>query len=225
MIHDDDNKNSHNNSSIVIVTGPMFSQKSSTLIREYHKKKKVGRKVLTTTWLNDSRSGKFIKSHDGEYIPAVVVRYLKELLPMDDYLNADDVIVDEGQFFEDLCDTVITMVRKDNKNVLVGGLFADYCAMPFYEMSKLMAHANFVIFLKSICQKCSDLGHLNVPATYTMKKINSAAEPCDNRIDVGGSDKYMPVCSNHFEILSSRTTNILTVSSVPDVSTGLDKHP
>jgi thymidine kinase len=124
---------------------------------------------------------------------------------MSQYETCDKVIIDEGHFFEDLFESVLIMAHKHKKDVLVGGLYADYMAVPFVQMTKLIAHACEVRFLKAKCKLCDLEDNMaiytkmieNVP-TKKLPKAYGSPEVCETRIIVGGSEKFTPVCLKHF---------------------------
>jgi thymidine kinase len=151
---------------------------------------------MSVIWSGDNRSGAYIKTHDGTQLPAVVVGYLREVLDMPEYQDVDVIIIDEGHFLEDLCESVLVMAHRDKKCIYVGGLYADYMAVPFANMANLMAHANSVRFLTARCTICGG------EAVYTdVASRDLGSSKPGSRIEVGGADKYAPVCANHFQPL------------------------
>lgn len=177
---------------IEVVAGPMFSKKSSYLVSKYKRMLKNKQNVFTMIWSGDIRSGLYIKTHNGEQISAISVNRVQDVFQMSEYKIADKIIIDEGHFFEDLSESVLKMAHEHKKEVLIGGLYADYMAVPFIEMTKLIAHSNEVKFLKAFCKMCQ---HDDVvkEAIYTKFLGKSSS-----RIIVGGSDIYTPVCLEHF---------------------------
>ena len=180
---------------ISLITGPMFAKKSTFLIIQIRKDRANGTTTIVLGWSGDVRSDHKIKTHDLDSEPAVMVPKLEEVFSMEEYEEASKVIIDEGHFFTDLCTSVLLMAHRDGKDVLVAGLYADYQAEPFEQMVGLMAHAR-VRFLTAICKLCGD----ETKAVYT-RLIQTAAVgylPEVSRINVGGSEKYMPVCAKHY---------------------------
>ncbi len=176
---------------IQIVTGPMFAAKSSYLLAQIRRDRVIGIKILIIGWSKDTRSNSHLKTHDHESEPAIMVYALKDVLLLKEYEECSKIIIDEGHFFGDLCNSVLLMAHRDGKDVLIGGLYADYKAEPFDEMVKLMAHAK-VKFLTALCKKCKD----GTEAIYTKFIDLELVE--DSRFNVGGSEKYMSVCAKHF---------------------------
>lgn len=186
--------NCTNPGKIQIVTGPMFASKSSFLLAQIRREKIIGTKCMIIGWSGDQRSQCYLKTHNYEKIRATLVTNLKEIFSSEEYQDSTKLFIDEGHFFADLCDSVLLMAHRDGKDILVGGLYADYTSTPFAEMVNLMAHAN-VKFLTALCKECKD----GTEAIYT-KYIGEThcEENDDSRLIVGGAEKYMAVCSKHF---------------------------
>ena len=98
------------------------------------------------------------------------------------------VIIDEGHFYQDLCEGTLKIL--ENFDVIVAGLYADFLATPFENMTKLIVHADNVHFIKALCLLCKDGTH----ATYT-KRLSDEKD----RILLGGKEKYISVCRKHFQ--------------------------
>jgi thymidine kinase len=82
-------------------------------------------------------------------------------------------------------------VEKCNKHVVVSGLDGDSNRNPFGDLIKLIPICDTVDKLTAYCIKCND-GTLG---PFTKKISNS-----DCIVDIGGIDKYIPVCRNHYHI-------------------------
>ena len=87
--------------------------------------------------------------------------------------------------------TGIQVTVYHHKHVVVCGLDGDINRNIFGEIIKLIPICDSLIKLHAYCNKCND-GTL---APFT-KKINNDI----SLIDIGGSDKYIPVCRYHFNL-------------------------
>ena len=87
------------------------------------------------------------------------------------------------------------LVDIHKKHVVVSGLDGDYNRNTFGDIIKLIPICDNIDKLSSYCNKCNN-GKL---ATFTKKisKLNDSS--CqDNVLDIGGSEKYIPVCRYHY---------------------------
>ena len=103
----------------------------------------------------------------------------------------DSFFIDEGQFFSDLFTTVLKLVDNYKKHVVVSGLDGDYLRNPFGDIIKLVPHCDRLDKLKAYCCKCNN--GTSAPFTKKTEKNKSTAV-----IDIGGNDKYVPVCRYHY---------------------------
>jgi thymidine kinase len=93
-----------------------------------------------------------------------------------------DVIgVFESQFFEDIL--VVDDWANAGKIIICDGLDADFRRDSFGRLAQLIPKCEDVIKLKAICERCQ------LDASFT-QRIGVSTE----LIDVGGADKYIPVC-------------------------------
>ncbi len=169
----------------------MFAQKTTELLRHIRRYKSIGFKVLVINYAHDTRYGSnCIASHDLDTVPARSVLHLGEL--SDEEIAAYDVIViDEGQFFDDLRNHVESWVDKHDKlQVVVSGLDGDASRRPFGQMLDLVPIAENVLRLSSYCAVCRD-----GTAAHFTKKVSGSVE---ETVEIGAADKYVPVCRLHW---------------------------
>jgi thymidine kinase len=79
--------------------------------------------------------------------------------------------------------------------VIVAALDATFERKPFGDICQLIAMAESVKKLSSVCLNCSD------EAQFTHKHCGNTGEIND----IGGLDKYIPVCRKCFLILNDKT--------------------
>jgi len=173
-----------------LIIGNMFSGKSSELIRRINREKSINKKILVINYYLDNRySNDSISTHDNTKVKCLKVNKLSDI-PQGIIKDYDSFFIDEGQFFEDLYDYVINLVDDHKKHVIVSGLDGDSNRKQFGQIIKLIPMCDTVDKLRAYCNKCNNGNY----APFT-KKINIS----DNSlIDIGGTDKYMPVCREHY---------------------------
>lgn len=178
----------HFNGRLELIIGNMFSGKSTELIRRINKEKSISKKIVVINFIGDNRySSNSIATHDNTKINSLKLSRLSEITP--NMINMyESFFIDEGQFFPDLYTIVKDLVDNHNKHVVVSGLDGDCNRLPFGDMIKLIPIADTVDKLTAYCNKCNN----GTIAPFT-KRIGANT----NVIDIGGSDKYIPVCRKH----------------------------
>lgn len=192
-----------------IILGPMFAGKSTYLIDTIQAllnnsisdedKKKTLETILIINHSSDKRysNESEISSHDKKKMPCVSLNNLEELFNNTNSINNINniditkkqyIFIDEGQFFNDLYDSVKTLLIKYKKIIYIGGLDGNYKQEPFFKsrILELIPYATTVIKLNAKCVDC------NNDAPFTKRIVISEEE-----ILVGGTDSYKPVCLNH----------------------------
>jgi endogenous inhibitor of DNA gyrase (YacG/DUF329 family) len=140
-------------------------------------------------------------------LKAIPVKNLTNHVLMDPYLEAKLVVIEEGQFFDDLYDFVLRAVDKDKKMVVVGGLDGDCFRKPFGQILQLIPLADTLTKLTAFCKVCAN----GTPGIFTYRLTESK-----ETIEVGGDEMYMPLCRNHYNEYTA-----LFNSECPDCSSNL----
>lgn len=194
--------------SLSVVCGPMFSGKTSHMLQEITKYSDIStqRHALIINHTLDTRDPtKVVSSHNSMYkglsdkIDVVSASNLNDI----DVSKYNIIGVDEANFFGDLVETVKSWV-KDGKHVICSGLDSDYRMEKFGNISDLVHYSDKFVKLSAICSLClAELeGHISpcntTPAPFTMKLPGMG----DDIVDIGGSDKYVPVCRFHHNFSS-----------------------
>jgi thymidine kinase len=170
-----------------LIIGNMFSGKSTELIRRINREKSINKKIIIINYLHDNRySSNSISTHDFLKVNCVKVEKLTEL-PNDLLKEYDSIFIDEGQFFEDLYTFVISFI---DKHIVISGLDGDFLQRPFGQILNLIPICDTVDKLCAYCKVCNN-GTL---APFTKKLTKESSQ-----LDIGGSDKYIPVCRNHLK--------------------------
>ena len=184
---------------LVLILGPMFSGKSTEMIRRVRRIMSKNKSIIVIKHSSDTRySQNSICSHDKLKIDCISLQNISDLFDNDEYVTKFNkskyVAIEEGQFFQDLYNNVVSFINIHHKHVIVVGLDGDYLQLPFgnSDLIRLMPHAEEIIKLQGYCQLCEDL----VPASFTRRIIDS-----NEQCLVGGKDAYIPVCRKHLDTM------------------------
>ena len=110
-----------------IILGSMFAGKTSELVSTYKKYTAKNTKPFVINHSHDTRySNNKMVTHDGISIDAAFSDKLKTFTE-DEYTDKYDVyLINEGQFFGDLVESVDILLNKKKKKVYVCGLDGDF---------------------------------------------------------------------------------------------------
>jgi thymidine kinase len=101
--------------------------------------------------------------------------------------NSDVILINEGQFFEDLYDTVVDMLNH-NKKIYICGLDGDFKRNKFGQILDLIPLCDKVTKLTSLCSICKN----GAPGIFSMRLTDETQQT------LVGSDNYVPVCRKCF---------------------------
>ena len=187
--------------------GPMFSGKTSKLVEIYKQCLFCSIPVAVINHSIDTRyHNNLLSTHDKVMIPCIQTNKLKDIWQYDEtinesdiilpyiddsikLINADVIIINEGQFFEDLLPAVEHML-KHNKKIYVGGLDGDFERKKFGQILDIIPLCDKVTKMTSLCGICKNGTH-----GIFSKRISSEKEQT-----VVGSDNYIPVCRSCYKI-------------------------
>ena len=192
----------------MIIFGGMFSGKTTKLTTELTTCADVGLKTLYINHSDDNRETESADSHTTTHSSQfrglsnkITSMKVSSLLDVD--VNEFDVIgIDEGQFFEDLVDTVRKWVLEDKKQIFIASLDGDFNIRPFGATHELicLCQPGGLIKLPAHCMNClkSETPYRRmsmVPAGFTCRRKQlTESGHLPRQKDVGGADKYMAVC-------------------------------
>ena len=178
-----------------IILGSMFSGKTSRIVEIYKQCKFCNIPVAVINHSIDNRyDDNLLSTHDKIKIPCIKTEKLLNVLNEDNMLqhysiiNSEVVLINEGQFFEDLYEFVTNML-KNGKKVYVCGLDGDFERKKFGQLLDLIPLCDKVTKLTSLCSLCKN----GTPGIFS-KRISTEKEQT-----VVGSDNYIPVCRNCYE--------------------------
>ena len=144
-----------------------------------------------------------LSSHDKIMIPCLQAHQLKDVWTdsgfhesgnqSDKYAcnllrTSDVILINEGQFFPDLYEVVVDML-KNNKKIYVCGLDGDFERKKFGAILDLIPLCDKVTKLTSLCSSCKD----GTPGIFSMRLT------CDKTQTLVGSDNYIPVCRKCYD--------------------------
>lgn len=143
-----------------------------------------------------------LSTHDKTVVPCILTKSLKELWnydSLDENYNdksechmllrrANVILINEGQFFEDLYPCVLDMLS-EKKQVYICGLDGDFQRQKFGTILDLIPMCDKVTKLNSLCGICKN----GTPGIFS-KRITNEKEQF-----LIGSDNYIPVCRNCYD--------------------------
>ena len=156
---------------ITAIIGPMKSGKSEELRRIANRYSYIKKKIQRIRSSIDDID----KTHGGEIKNGLKIDKLTGI----DVSNYDVVLIDEGQFFPDLCSMCETWANA-GKDVFVAALNANWKREPFEQVSKLLAKADKIVLLTALCACGKD-------ACFSKRLTEETDE-------IVVSDNYKPVC-------------------------------
>jgi thymidine kinase len=175
---------------LTLLIGCMFAQKTTELLRRIRRYKAIGYNVLVVNFVGDTRYGtNKIASHDVDSYDAICVKWLQDVAHQVESGTYQVVIIDEGQFFNDLYAYVTKWADKLPIHIVVAGLDGDSNRNPFGDMLRLIPQAEEVERLTAFCAYCKD----GTEAHFS-KRISRTVE----QVEIGGGDSYVPVCRKHY---------------------------
>ena len=193
--------------SLHCVVGPMFSGKTSRMMSE------IGRFVdimgnsaqsLIINHSSDTREGLGELSPHSSLIfgPNKMVDVVSVASLSEAYVNDVNVIgIDEAQFFPDLFQ-MVSFWLKQGKHIYCAGLDSCHKMENFGELHLLLPISNTFVKLNAVCHLCHEGNYSKIitPSSFVdapfTKKIAGSR---DLKVDVGGSELYIPVCRSHYE--------------------------
>jgi thymidine kinase len=204
----------YNDGYLEIIIGTMFSGKTSYLLHKISQMIELDLRVLYINIDLDNRSDKNYSTHNvflditdckkkdkiEKNLTMIKVGNLMHVLP-ETFIEYDVIMIDEAHFFKEL--VLFTKILLENKkNIFIGSLIADYMGNKFGNALELIPICNNIVKLDSYCVECSKKKIYN-KAVFS-KKISGKDVEGNKVVDIGGADKYIPVCREHFGDMSKK---------------------
>ena len=164
----------------------MFSGKTTYLLHELTMLSDIGMKCLYINHSLDNRENKDVSTHKTSKTNKLNI----DTIRADKLINVDvssyNVIgIDEGQFFSDI-HTVKSWIK--GRIIYISSLDGDYLREPFMNVLSLIPECDTVIKLNAYCHSCLRQGK------YTKSAFSKRLIDSNERIVIGGKDKYISVC-------------------------------
>ena len=196
--------NQQNTGFLELFIGPMFSGKTSKLLEIYKQSIFCNIPIIVINHAADKRYHETqLSTHDKIMIPCVQTNKLMEIWdygiidePLEEELynyhiqfrEAKVVLINEGQFFEDLLPCIQELL-KEKKHIYVCGLDGDFERKKFGTILDLIPLCDKVTKMTSLCGKCKN-------GTLAIFSLRITKEKEQFLI---GSDNYIPVCRKCYE--------------------------
>ena len=192
-----------NESQLDLILGTMFSGKTTYILSQIAKMAELNYSILYINIEFDNRSETIFSTHNPFFdtqkdfikkesiLKNVSMIKTKKLLEIE-FNDKDIIIIDESHFFDDLVEFVNKCLDL-NKYVIVAGLIADFKGNKFGKTLDLIPICSNIKRLHAYCAECAK-DKICCIATYSKRIVKSKKS-----IDIGGSEKYIPVCRTHFK--------------------------
>jgi thymidine kinase len=169
-----------------VITGPMFSGKSLELIRRLEIERFSGKKVN----LFRPELGQY--SPDKETIVDIIlvetsISGVRKIRKRSE--NLDVIGIQRAHLFPKFLAEVCDDLANNGKHVIVSGLNLDFKGEPFETMIELIAKADKIHYLTSVCAVCGN------EATRTQRLIDGLPASYNSpQIMIGERELYEPRC-------------------------------
>ena len=201
----------HQSGYLELFIGPMYASKTTRLVEIYKQCKFCNISVTVINHTIDNRyDDELLSTHDKVKIPCIKTERLSDVwtnsIDIEEDLNtsprvqdkfkvgkSDVILINEGQFFEDLYEVVVEMLKRDKK-VYICGLDGDFERKRFGTILDLIPLCDKVTKLTSLCSLCKN----GTPGIFSMRLTNETDQT------VVGSDNYIPVCRKCYSNKHSR---------------------
>ncbi len=179
-----------------VICGPMFSGKSEELIRRLRRAKIAKQSVAVFKHASDDRYDlEQITSHNGTKIKAYPAREASQIVQEINTHNYTVVGIDEVHFFSQKIVATICQLVDNGKRVVVSGLDLDFRGIPFGPMPILLAIADKITKLQSICNSCGQDAH------FSQRLVNNEPAKFDDPIiQIGAQEAYHARCRQCYQI-------------------------
>lgn len=138
-----------------VIAGPMYCGKTEELIRQIKRAQIGKRRVQVFKHKNDIRYGndKKLYSHAGLTIECEIIDAVEEILTRVSS-KTEIVAIDEAQWLGENLVDVIQKLLDRHKHIIISALPMTFDRQPFIPIPTLMAMADKVTKLSSVCMKC-----------------------------------------------------------------------
>ena len=179
-----------------IILGPMFSGKTTKLVEIYNRytKYSIPVCVINHTFDNERYTDETVmKTHNNVTIPCITTRELTTVwnfIKEQNNNKYDIILINEGQFYDDLVEVVLDMLSH-GKKIYVCGLDGDFKRNKFGCILDLIPYCDSVRKETSLCNLCKND---KKPAIFTQRLTNETQQT------LIGYDNYIPVCRECYDL-------------------------
>lgn len=170
--------------------------KSIEVLRTAYNYEEQGKKALLFTPAIDDRAGSgIVASRIGLTKEAIIVDESTDLYAIAETERPDCILIDEAQFLSpEQVDRLTDIVDLLDIPVIAYGLRADFVGSLFEGSAKLMAIADKMEEIKTICWYCSKKAVMN------MRLKDGVPVFAGEQIQIGGNESYLPVCRKCYRV-------------------------
>lgn len=170
--------------------GTMNSGKSIEVLRVAHNYEEQGKKVLLLTSVMDDRFGVGkVASRIGMQKVAIVVDEHLDMVALAQTERPNCILVDEAQFLNKAqVAQLIEVVDELDIPVIAYGLRADFMGQLFEGSNSLIAVADTIEEIKTVCWYCDKKAIMNMRCKDGVPIFHG------EQIQIGGNESYVPVC-------------------------------
>ena len=175
----------------------MFSGKTTSLVQHYKNYSYIGRNVVVVNHADDTRyNDALLSTHDKIMIPCIFAHTVYSV--KDAILAADVILINEGQFFSDIYESVVDMVENHNKVVYICGLDGDFKRNKFGRLLDLLPFCDEFTKLSSLCAWCKN----GTPGIFSHRITTETSQV------VIGADNYVPLCRKCYSTANTKPFDI-----------------
>ena len=170
---------------LIVITGPMYSEKSTTTESEYNKNTVFNKNRVWVKPNTDDRLNNYTRTHNQREIPAMTIDSQRPDLALSKLIEYDVIVFDEVQFFSERILYVIHQLLERGALVIANGLKLTAARNRFGVMHYLLAEADDIILLKSVCNICWGVDSASRTKSFNLNTPS---------VSTGGTDKYYVSC-------------------------------
>jgi len=173
------------NAYLELILGPMFSGKTSRLLEIYKQCTFCNISVAVINHSSDTRydNQTMLSTHNQQKIPCYSFDFLSGIVTHPDISQQEVILINEGQFFQDLV-PITQILLNQGKKIYIAGLDGDFQRKKFGPLLDLVPLCDKVTKLTSLCSHCRD-------GTLAIFSLRLSQEKQQTLV---GADNYIPVC-------------------------------
>lgn len=186
-----------------LILGPMWSGKTSTLLTYYRQFCFCKLNVCVINFKADDRySETMLSTHDKQMIPCIMGFSMEEIMRIPENAKkineSHAILINEGQFFDDIVEFTTQMVEQQHKKIYICGLDGDFKREKIGKLLDLVPICDKVIKLRALCGKCKDGTH----APFSFRNTSSTEQ-----VLIGADDIYVPLCRKCYQAEVAKKDN------------------